>query len=327
MTDTTTSTIASFHLIRYDSARAMRHMAFDRPLLRRTGGLLFWRLLGTGRGRAMSLGADLRRWALFAVWRGEDDLDEFLRASPIAARWRAEASEYWQARLSPMASRGAWSGRDPFAPPPPLKPSETPRGPSKPTAHTGDTPGDSHRAERVRGMGGSYRSGATGDIPGEPLRSERVQGVGGFLGSGVPGDAPRKPLRGEATGVLFEAPGAFGAGAARRGGGPVAVLTRASIRPRRLVAFYRSVPPVDELLRRQDGCLASIGIGEWPLARQATFSLWRDREAVRAFAYRGEAHRRVIERVRADDWYAEELFARFTPYASEGTWDGADPLR
>ncbi|TMR38311.1 spheroidene monooxygenase [Nonomuraea zeae] len=226
--------MASFHLIRYDSVAAMKHMAFDRPLLRGAGGLLFWRLLGTGQGRSMSLGADLRRWALFAVWRGEDDLEEFLRASPIAARWRAEAAESWQVRLAPLASRGAWAGRDPLG---------------------GLTP---------RPAGGA---------------------------------------------------------------GPVAVLTRASIRPGRLIAFYRSVPPVDELLRRQDGCLASIGMGEWPLARQATFSLWRDREAVRAFAYQGAAHQKVIQRVRAHDWYAEELFARFTPYAGEGTWDGADPLR
>ncbi|MEV0234070.1 spheroidene monooxygenase [Nonomuraea sp. NPDC050786] len=233
MTATSTSTIASFHLVRYDSARAMKHMAFDRPLLRRAGGLLFWRLLGTGRGRAMSLGADLRRWALFAVWRDASDLEEFLSSSSIAARWRTEAAESWQVRLTPVASHGAWAGRDPF--------------------------------------------------------DGRI---------------------------------------ARHGGeGPVAVLTRASIRLSRLAAFYRSVPPVDELLVRQDGCLASIGMGEWPLARQATFSLWRDREAVRAFAYRGEAHRRVIERVRAHDWYAEELFARFIPHASQGTWDGTDPLR
>ncbi|MEO3799828.1 spheroidene monooxygenase [Nonomuraea sp. B1E8] len=234
MTATSTSTIASFHLVRYGSAGAMKHMAFDRPLLRGAGGLLFWRLLGTGRGRSMSLGADLRRWALFAVWRGEDDLEEFLRASPIAARWRAEAYESWHVRLAPLASRGAWAGRDPFD-----------------------------------GMAARHDGGR----------------------------------------------------------GPVAVLTRASIRPGRLVAFYRSVPPVDDLLRRQDGCLRSIGMGEWPLARQATFSLWRDQEAVRAFAYRDGAHQRVIRQVRAHDWYAEELFARFTPYASEGTWNGADPLR
>ncbi|MEO3873435.1 spheroidene monooxygenase [Nonomuraea sp. B12E4] len=264
MTATGTSTIASFHLIRYDSAGAMRHMAFDRPLLRRTGGLRFWRLLGTGRGRSMSLGADLRRWALFAVWHGEADLEVFLRTSPIASRWRTEAREHWQVRLIPVTSRGTWSGHDPV-----------------------------HGAWPGHSLSRDVRPGR------DPSRDVR------------PG---RDPLDG---------PAARGGGAE----GPVAVLTRASIRPGRLVAFYRSVPPVDELLRRQEGCLASVGMGEWPLARQATFSLWRDRAAVRAFAYRGEAHQRVIERVRAHDWYAEELFARFTPYAGEGTWDGTDPLR
>ncbi|MCK2220315.1 spheroidene monooxygenase [Actinomadura sp. ATCC 31491] len=233
MTDSTAAPIASFHLIRYGSVDAMRHMAFDRPLLRGTAGLTFWRLLGTGRGRSMSLGADLRRWALFAVWREEADLEAFLRASPVAARWRAEADERWQVRLAPLSARGTWGGRSPF----------------------------------------------------------------GRL-----------------------------AGGRRDGGGPVAVLTRASIRARRLAAFYRSVPPVDRLLARQDGCLASVGVGEWPLARQATFSLWRDAAAMRRFAYGDDAHLRVVDRVRRDGWYSEELFARFVPYGSEGTWNGADPL-
>lgn len=217
----------------------MRHMAFDRPKLRAARGLRFWRLLGTGRGRSMSLGADLRRWALFAVWDDEAALDAFLEHSAIAARWREEGEESWHVRLTPLASRGGWGGRDPF----------------------GSSP--------------VFRRGAAGP---------RVRG-------------------------------------------PVAVLTRASIRPTRLVAFYRSIADVDRALRREHGCVASVGMGEWPVARQATFSLWEDEAAIARFAYRGGAHPDVIGRVRGEGWYAEELFARFAPHGSQGTWDGRDPLR
>lgn len=115
-------------------------------------------------------------------------------------------------------------------------------------------------------------------------------------------------------------------GAPPPAGEPVAVLTRATIRLRKLRAFWRAVPATSDALAVAPGLLASIGIGEVPFIRAATFTIWRGIDDLRRYAYTTTAHREAIRRRAEEGWYGEELFARFAILASEGAWDGRDPL-
>lgn len=225
--------IASFHLISEPMHKvplAMARLAVDRPLLQRTDGLAFWRLLGTGKGRYTGPGADLRRTALFAVWNDEADLDRFLEQSRIGRRWTG-CREAWHVRLRGVGGHGQWRNVDPL---------------------DGLEPG-SHD-------------------------------------------------------------------------GPVAIITRANVNRHAGREFAEASKEVDAELRTAAGLIDVVGIGEAPIGKLATFSLWQSGADAKRFAYKMPRHERVIEQTRDGDWYGEELFARFEPYGSTGSWDGRDPL-
>ena len=109
--------------------------------------------------------------------------------------------------------------------------------------------------------------------------------------------------------------------------GPIAVLTRATIRLNRLKEFWTNVDTAAAVMARSPGFMFSLGVGEAPVYRQATFSIWESIEAVKNYAYNSPEHREIIHKTRARNWYSEELFARFKPIASFGTLNGKNPVK
>ena len=99
---------------------------------------------------------------------------------------------------------------------------------------------------------------------------------------------------------------------------PVAVITRATLRPSRLFSFWRSVPSASSAIENAEGVQYFKGIGEWPFVQQATISLWDSFEAVKQFAYRDKTHTSIIKKTRSQQWYSEDLFARFRVLSDTG---------
>ena len=190
---------------------ALLRMATEPRRVRALPGVRFAKLVGTVDGRTFGpRDADVTRYAAVVAWDGAGRPDDVDRG------WAGIAALRAQVELTPVASRGRWSGVAPFGTP-------------------------------------------------EPCRTT----------------------------------------------GPVLALTRARLRPGRMLTFWRAVPPVAREAATASGLLARFGFGEAPIGWQGTVSLWRSAADLTAFAYRQPEHRAVIARTPAVRWYAEELFARF----------------
>ena len=99
---------------------------------------------------------------------------------------------------------------------------------------------------------------------------------------------------------------------------PLAVITRATIKPKLAYQFWKNVPAVSKSMDKYDELIFSKGIGEFPLLMQATFSLWSSAEAMINYAYKNPKHAEMVKKTRELNWYSEELFARFQPFYQEG---------
>lgn len=102
---------------------------------------------------------------------------------------------------------------------------------------------------------------------------------------------------------------------------PMAVLTRASIHAAKAAAFWRHAPASQASLASSPGCQLAVGLGEAPLVRQCTFSLWQDEAAMLGFAHQG-AHQVASAAAHRQHFFSESLFVRMRTLRMAGRWQG-----
>ncbi|GAC1440475.1 MAG: hypothetical protein NVSMB55_05260 [Mycobacteriales bacterium] len=113
--------LVTLHLWRVPPSKvpaALLRMATERGRARRTPGVRFAKLMGTGDGRTFTVrDSDPTRWAAITTWTSTAAADRYA----VAGRWDAIAAESLRIDLAPIASRGRWSGRTPFGSPTPRR--------------------------------------------------------------------------------------------------------------------------------------------------------------------------------------------------------------
>tara|TARA_Y200000002_G_C22664877_1_gene657521 strand:+ start:517 stop:1206 length:690 start_codon:yes stop_codon:yes gene_type:complete len=103
--------------------------------------------------------------------------------------------------------------------------------------------------------------------------------------------------------------------------GPIASLTRASIKINKAKKFWSLAPASEISLHSYKGCLLSAGLGEAPILRQATFSIWNDPGSLNSYARTG-AHSIAIKMANQEKFFSESMFVRFKPSNAKGVWRG-----
>jgi heme-degrading monooxygenase HmoA len=114
--------------------------------------------------------------------------------------------------------------------------------------------------------------------------------------------------------------------------GPLFVITTAGFHLRsrkdfqRVIDFRREVDRMRPVIAGSYGGLAHQVFA--PVDAEddgVTMSLWRDEQAMFAFAYKPGAHRMQVDRQKSDQTVDRSSFTRFRLLRTKGTWGGSDP--
>lgn len=101
--------------------------------------------------------------------------------------------------------------------------------------------------------------------------------------------------------------------------GPIASLTRASIRPSKAIQFWKKAKPAEEAIDHALGKILTAGVGEAPYFRQATFTIWDNAQSLEQYAQQG-AHLAAIKAAYGQSYFSESMFTRFRVLRAQGVW-------
>nr|CAB38738.1 spheroidene monooxygenase [Cereibacter sphaeroides] len=109
---------------------------------------------------------------------------------------------------------------------------------------------------------------------------------------------------------------------------PIAALTRATVKFWKAERFWGARAAISHMIGRNKDVVFKIGVGEVPFVQQVTFSIWPEYAARWRSSPRGAGgpHGEAIKAVRAENWFKEELYARFQILGTIGKWEGKDPV-
>jgi hypothetical protein len=108
---------------------------------------------------------------------------------------------------------------------------------------------------------------------------------------------------------------------------PAAALTIGRLRLSQTRRFLKASAAAERLAVRDPALLRGTGLAR-PPGLVATFSLWRNTSAMRAYAGgpSGTEHRDAVKAHAERPFHHASAFIRFRPYGAAGEWDGENPL-
>jgi hypothetical protein len=109
---------------------------------------------------------------------------------------------------------------------------------------------------------------------------------------------------------------------------PAVALTLGRLRILRTRPFLKASAPAERGAVGNPAVAAVTGLTRPARPRLvSTFSVWRSTGAMREYAFgKDGAHQAAVRADRARSFQHEQAFVRFRPLASQGSWDGRDPL-